>query len=75
MREHPLLQMISKSVADSGFRSQGAPTSKVGGANLLFGQIFPENCTKMKESGPRSGGRPQRRPLHSPMEISIELKN
>ena len=26
-----------------------------GGANLLFGQIFPKNSVKMKEIGPRVG--------------------
>ena len=25
------------------------------GANLLFGKIFAQNCTKMKECGPRLG--------------------
>ena len=30
------------------------------GANLLFGHIFPENCMKMKEFGPRGGVHPRR---------------
>ena len=33
------------------FVDGGAPTPKAG-ANLLFGQIFPENCMKIKEIGP-----------------------
>ena len=36
-------------VADSGFPMGGAPTP--GGANLLFGINFAENCMKMKEIG------------------------
>ena len=32
----------------------GAPTPGLG-VNLLFGKIFPENCMKMKEFGPRRG--------------------
>ena len=40
------------------FPEEGAPTTKVGGgANLLFGQNFPENCMKMDEFGPREGAR------------------
>ena len=35
---------------DGGTYPQG------GGANLLFGKIFLENCMKMKEIGPRGGG-------------------
>ena len=31
----------------------GVANFKGGGKNLLFGQIFPENCMKMKEFGPR----------------------
>ena len=31
-----------------------------GGANLLFGQIFPENCMKMKEIGAMGAVRPLR---------------
>ena len=27
-----------------------------GGKNLFVGQIFPENCMKIKEFGPRGGG-------------------
>ena len=46
------------SVADPEFARQGVPTPKVGVENLLFGQIFPENCMKMKEIGPRERARP-----------------
>ena len=31
----------------------GAVNPKGGGTNLLFGQIFPESCMKMKEIAPR----------------------
>ena len=31
----------------------GGANFQGGGANLLFNQIFPENCMKMKEFGPR----------------------
>ena len=35
---------------------RGAPTPKVGRgqANLLFGEIFPENAMKMKKIGPEA---------------------
>ena len=31
----------------------GGSQPQRGGANLLFGQLFRENCMKMKENGPR----------------------
>ena len=34
---------------------EGVRQPQGGGANLLCGQIFPKNCTKMKEIGPREG--------------------
>ena len=43
------------SVADPGFPRGGGAEPKVGGANLLFGQNFPENCMIMKEFGPMRG--------------------
>ena len=46
-------------VAVPGGEGRGA-NPQDGGANLLFGQTFPENCMKMKEIGPR--GRPWRSP-------------
>ena len=39
-------------VAGPGFpRLGGRANPKMGGANLLFGQIFLENCMKMKVIG------------------------
>ena len=38
-----------------------------GGANLLFGQFFPENCMKIKEIGPRGEARSS--PPDPPMPI------
>ena len=32
-------------------------SAQSGGANLLFGKIFPKNCRKMKEIGPGGGRR------------------
>ena len=32
--------------------SEGGANPQGGDANLLLGQIFPENCMKMKEIGP-----------------------
>ena len=45
----------------------GSANAQVGGANLLFGQIFPENCMKMKEIGPRGGRVSLAPPLDPPM--------
>ena len=42
-------------VADPGFPRGGDTNLQSGGANLLFGQKFLENCVKMKEFGPRGG--------------------
>ena len=52
--------------ADPGFPRRGAPTCKVGGANLLFNQFFPKNCMKNERiwTG-RGGARPWRPPLRS----------
>ena len=33
----------------------GSTNPQDGGANLLFGQILPENCMKMKEFRPKEG--------------------
>ena len=41
-------------VADPGFPRRGGANPK-GGANLLFGQFFPENCMKMKKFWARGG--------------------
>ena len=50
-------------------RSKDFPQS--GGAILLIGQIFPENCMKMKEIGLRAGGaRIASAPLDPPMTSS-----
>ena len=40
------------SVADPGFPGGGDANSISWDENLLFGQIFPENCMKMKEIEP-----------------------
>ena len=45
-------------VADPRFPRGGGANLQGGGANLLFGQKFPENCMNMKEFGPRWGVRP-----------------
>ena len=34
--------------ADPGFPRGGVANPKGGDASLLFGQIFPDNCMKMK---------------------------
>ena len=48
-----------------GFPRQGAPTHKVGFANILFGQLFSENRMKMKEIRPRRGSTRPWCPLRS----------
>ena len=54
------------------FQEKGAPTPKVWGANLIFGQKFPENCMKMKEFGP--GGRVSlASPLDPPMTGNFKV--
>ena len=63
---HPLLLYITLPVADPGFPRGGGVNPRGWGANLLFGQKFPENCMKMKEFGPR-GAHPWRPLLDSPM--------
>ena len=47
-----------KPVVDIGFPRRGAPTTEVGCANLLFGNIFVENGIRIKEFGPRRGACP-----------------
>ena len=47
------------------YPSGGSRISQTGGADLLFGQIFPENRMKMKEIGPRGG----RAPLYPPKNL------
>ena len=41
--------MILDFVADPGFLRQRAPAPLNGRGYLLFGQLFPENCMKMKK--------------------------
>ena len=59
-------------MANPGFLRQGVggggagANFQGGGASLLFGQMFTENCMKMKEFGP-VGARPWRHPLDPPM--------
>ena len=43
------IKQFTLAVADPGFSWGGAPTPKIA---IIF-QFFAENCTKMKESGPR----------------------
>ena len=50
-----LLFRPSYPLADLGFPRGGGAKPHGGGANLLFGQKFPENCMKMKEFGPTGG--------------------
>ena len=59
----------SLAVADLGFPRGGGANPQGGGANLLFGQKFPENCMKMNKFGPRGGGgmHPWHPPLDPPM--------
>ena len=45
-------------VADPGFRPGGAPTPRGGRQHTIL-PIFPENCMKLKEFGPRGGVRPK----------------
>ena len=45
---------------------------KVGGARLLFGKMFPQNCMKMKEIGPR-GRASLAPPLDPPMHMADEM--
>ena len=58
-------------VADPGFPRGGGANSQSGGANLLFGQHFPENCMKMKEFGPTGGARVPGAPLDTPMTNDV----
>ena len=53
---------MSLTVSDPGFPG--------GGANLLFGNLFAENCTKIKEIGPGSAS-----PLDLPMVNAINVVN
>ena len=61
--------MVVAPVADPGFLRGGAAYLQGGGANLLFGQKFSENCMKIKECRPGGGGRASLapRPLDPPM--------
>ena len=52
------------------FPSGGGTNPQGGGANLLFGQKFAENCMKMKEFGPRGRGPRPWRPLDPPMVLN-----
>ena len=36
-------------------RGEGDTNLQGRGANVLFGELFPENCKKMKAIGPRGG--------------------
>ena len=63
MKLYKFADFDSRPVADPGFPRGGGTNPHGGGANLLFGPKYPENCMKMKEFGPRAGGaRPWRPP-------------
>ena len=49
------------------FPDDGGVNPQAGDANLLFGQIFPENCIKIKEIGPRGEPRVPGAPSDPPM--------
>ena len=55
--------MWSRPVADPGFPREGGANPQGGGANLLFGQKFPENCMKWKNLDPEGGRIPGALPL------------
>ena len=59
-------QSIFQAVADPGFLRGLGAHPQGGGANLLFGQKFSENCMKIKEFVPR-GGAPGTPLLDPPM--------
>ena len=52
---HPVGVLENReSVVDPEFPIRGGDANlQGGGANLLFGQIFPKNCKKLKKIGPR----------------------
>ena len=58
-----MIAILLFAVTDPGF-PRGSINPKGWGANLVFGQLFPENCRKMKEIGPR-GARAPSAPLPS----------
>ena len=49
----------------SRISQRGGANFQGGDKNLLFGQIFPKNCMKMKEFGPRGGRASLAPPLRS----------
>ena len=61
------------SVADLGFPRQGGANFQGGDANLLFGQLFPENCRKMKELGPTGGDARLWCPLRSATAVVADI--
>ena len=46
---------LSREVKNNNINAMVNPGFPRGGANLLFGQIFPQNSVKMKEIGLRVG--------------------
>ena len=48
----------------------GGTNLQGGGANLLFGQFFSENCMKIKNLEPEGGGRVPGAPLRSANEMA-----
>ena len=57
-------------MADPEFPRGGCANPQGGGANLLFGQITPQNCMKMKEFGPRGDHVPSAH-LDLPMHLTF----
>ena len=73
MIQNVLNRRRTLSVADPGFPRGWGTNPQGGGANLLFGQKFPENCMKMKEFVP-GGARPWGPPLRSANDFEIGSK-
>ena len=58
---------MTLSVADPGFPRGGDANSPGGGRQHMILPNVPKNCMKLKEFGPRGGGRPLRPPLDPPL--------
>ena len=55
------------------FQDGGGANFQGGGINLLFNQIFPQNCMKMEEFGPREGARIRSTPLRSATDNILKI--
>ena len=69
MQNVKLFQNNFEGTDSPGFPRGGGANPQGGGANLLFGQTFPENCMKMKEFG-STGGHPL---LDPPMTCNASM--